>query len=395
MKAACVILSIGLALLVASPLYAQTMINQGDVPAEGGFRTVTLVDGFEHPWGMAWLPDGDILVTERSGGLYRVHGSPPTRTRIDGVPEVFAAGQGGLLDIRVHPRFADNQKIYVTYAHGTRRANGTRVAVAVLRNDRLMEWRVLLEATPEKTGTQHFGSRLLWLPDNTLLVSIGDGGNPPLRLGGDWIRKQAQKRTSRLGKIVRINDDGSVPRDNPFPADADTDPFVWSFGHRNIQGLAYDAMRGLVWASEHGALGGDELNVIHGGRNYGWPTVTYSREYVGGVKISPYISKPGMEDPRVVWMSAIAPSGMAIYTGKRFPQWTGDAFVGGLRSQDIRRIDLDADGAVIGESALRIGERVRDVRQGPDGLLYVLTDEARGRLLRLEPTVGDAPPETP
>ncbi len=190
---------------------------------------------------------------------------------------------------------------------------------------------------------------------------------------------------SHLGKVIRIAADGSVPPDNPFVDTPETLPAIWSYGHRNIQGIVFDPLRNVVWASEHGALGGDELNRLQGGQNYGWPSVTFSREYVGGLKISEDTSRPGMQDPLVVWMSAIAPSGLALYTGKRFPQWRGDLFVGGLRSQDIRRIDLDASGRVRGQSALRIGQRVRDVRQGPDGLLYVLTDESNGSLIRLEP----------
>jgi glucose/arabinose dehydrogenase len=236
---------------------------------------------------------------------------------------------------------------------------------------------------------------MVWLPDRTLLVSIGDGGNPPVRLEGDWIRKQAQNRSSHLGKILRIRADGTVPGDNPFVGSADADPALWSYGHRNIQGLAYDSLRSMVWASEHGALGGDELNLVLAGENYGWPDVTFSREYFDGSKISPHTSKPGMADPKVVWMTAIAPSGLVVYDGDRFERWRGDVFVGGLKSQDIRRIDLDEAGRVVGQTALRIGQRVRDVRQGPDGLLYVLTDESNGSLIRLEPTSEKELPSSP
>jgi glucose/arabinose dehydrogenase len=194
---------------------------------------------------------------------------------------------------------------------------------------------------------------------------------------------------------LRLNADGTIPPDNPFFASADAEPAVWSYGHRNIQGLAYDPLRSIVWASEHGALGGDELNAIQAGKNYGWPAVTYSREYFDGTKISPLTSKAGMVDPRVVWTTAIAPSGLAVYTGDRFPRWHGDLFVGGLKSQDIRRIDLDDAGRVIGQSALRIGQRVRDVRQGPDGFLYVITDESNGSLIRLEPASDKESPDAP
>ena len=367
---------------------AEPIITRGDVPAERGFRAVTLLQGLEHPWSMAWLPNGDLLVTERPGRLRRVSGGRLAVAPIAGVPEVFASGQGGLLDVSLHPEFEENRRIYFTYAHGNTQANRTRVASAVLSGDSLKNWQVIFEVGDDKSGGQHFGSRLAWMPDGTLLVSIGDGGNPPVRLQGDWIRKQAQNRRSHLGKILRLNEDGSVPPDNPFSDSADVEPAVWSYGHRNIQGLAYDPLRSIIWASEHGALGGDELNRIQAGNNYGWPAVTFSREYADGSKISPDTKKPGMIDPQVVWMTAIAPSGLAVYTGDRFSRWRGDLFAGGLRSQDIRRIDLDDSGKVIGQSALRIGQRVRDVRQGPDGLLYVLTDESNGSLIRLEPA-GD------
>jgi glucose/arabinose dehydrogenase len=370
-------------------------MTEGDVPAEGGFRLVSIVDKLEHPWAMAWLPNGDILVTERPGRLRLVRGNRLFPEAIRGIPDVFASGQGGLLDILLHPRFHETRKIYFTYAHGSSRANRTRVATAVFKGTSLENWQVIFEVAVSKSGSQHFGSRLMWMPDATLLISIGDGGNPPVRLAGDWIRKQAQNRQSHLGKILRLHEDGSVPPDNPFFASPDTLPAIWSYGHRNIQGLAYDPLRSVVWATEHGALGGDELNRIAAGKNYGWPEATFSREYLGGFKISPDTSKPGMVDPQVVWMTAIAPSGLVVYTGDRFPRWHGDIFAGGLKSQDIRRIDLDDTGHIIGQSALRIGQRVRDVRQGPDGLLYVLTDESDGRLLRLEPAGDNKTPDMP
>ena len=389
------VLSIIILLACSARLPAQPHITQGDVPAERGFHTVTLLQGLEHPWGMDWMPNGDILVTERPGRLRLVRGDRLVSDPIAGIPEVFDSGQGGLLDISLHPRFKENHKIYFTYSHGTSGANRTRVASAVLKGDTLENWRVVFEVTATKSGSQHFGSRLLWMPDGTLLVSIGDGGNPPVRLDGDWIRKQAQNRRSHLGKILRLNADGTIPNDNPFFNSADAEPAVWSYGHRNIQGLAYDPLRSRVWASEHGALGGDELNLIQAAKNYGWPAVTYSREYFDGSKISPQTSKPGMVDPKVVWTTAIAPSGLVIYTGDRFPRWHGDVFAGGLKSQDIRRIDLDDAGHVIGQFALRIGQRVRDVRQGPDGLLYVITDESNGSLIRLEPATDKESPDNP
>ena len=377
-----------------SSLPAQPYITREEVPDDRGFRKTILVRGLEHPWGMAWLPGGDVLITERPGRLRRVRDGRLVSKPLSGLPQVFASGQGGLLDIALHPDFAQNRQVYVTYAHGDADANRTRVAHAVLEGERLTDWQVIFEVAADKPGSQHFGSRLLWLPDGTLLVSIGDGGNPPVRLEGEWIRNQAQNRASHLGKILRLNPDGSVPSDNPFLAASDAEPAIWSYGHRNIQGLAYDPLRKMVWASEHGALGGDELNVVGAGENYGWPAVTYSREYFGGFEISPHTSKPGMVDPKVVWMTAIAPSGLTVYTGNRFPQWHGDVFAGGLKSQDVRHIELDDAGRVTGQRSLRIGQRVRDVRQGPDELLYVLTDESDGSLIRLEPA-ADGPTPTP
>ena len=384
-----------LLIVCSSNLSAQPSITKTDVPAERGFHTKALVEGLIHPWGMAWLPNGDLLITERSGSLRLVRGNKLVSAPVAGVAEVFTAGQGGLLDVSLHPRFKENHKLYFTYAHGNTIANRTRIATAVYENNVLKDWKVIFEVSTAKMGTQHFGSRLLWLPDETLLVSIGDGGNPPVRLAGDWIRKQAQNKRSHLGKILRLNQDGTIPRDNPFFDSTNAAPAVWSFGHRNIQGLAFDPLREMVWASEHGALGGDEVNVVWAGKNYGWPAVTYSREYFDGSKISPHTSKEGISDPKVVWTNAIAPSGLTVYTGYRFAHWHGDLFAGGLRSQDIRRIDLDQTGNVIGQYVLRIGQRVRDIRQGPDEMLYVLTDESDGRLLRLEPADEKNMPEAP
>jgi len=382
-------------LIVTANLSAKPMITQGDVATEWGFQRVTLVEGLEHPWSMAWLPGGEILVTERPGRLRVIRSGQLDPQPVDGVPNVFNSGQGGLLDISIHPNFEENQKLYFTFANGTTMANRTCVATAEWDNGRLKNWQVIFQVAVDKVGGQHFGSRLLWLPDETLLVSVGDGGNPPVRMDGDWIRKQAQNRRTHLGKILRIKKDGSAPADNPFADSTDAAAAVWTYGHRNVQGLAYDANRSTVWASEHGALGGDELNQIQAGGNYGWPDVTFSREYHDGSKISPDTSRSGMIDPKVVWMSAIAPSGLMFYSANRFKQWQGDLFVGGLRSQDIRRIDLDDDGRAKGQTALRIGQRVRDVRQGPDGLIYVLTDESNGSLIRLEPAENTETPQDP
>ena len=348
------------------------------------FQMVTVLKNLEHPWGIAWLPEGDLLITERSGRLRLTRDGVLDPTPISGVPEIFARGQGGLLDIALHPRFEDNRLVYFTYSHGTSSANRTRIARATFDGRTLSNWQVIFEVSQTKARGQHFGSRLVWLPDGTLLASIGDGGNPPVKLGDEFIRQQAQNRGSHLGKVIRINDDGSIPPDNPFVNDTGAAPEVWSYGHRNIQGLAFDAIANRVWATEHGARGGDEVNLVEAGENYGWPVATHSREYSGGL-ISPETSLPGMVDPKAIWTPSIAPSGLAIYTGSAFPAWQGNLFAGGLVSQDIRRIALDKSGNVTNEESISIGQRVRDVRQGPDGLLYVLTDERNGQLIRLEP----------
>ncbi|MEM7794296.1 MAG: PQQ-dependent sugar dehydrogenase [Cyanobacteria bacterium P01_C01_bin.118] len=366
---------------------ANTALAQ--VPESGrnpGFQLVTLIDNLEHPWGLDWMPDGNLLITERPGRLRIVRDGVLAPTPIPGLPDILTEGQGGLLDIAVHPQFSDNRLIYFTYSHGTISANRTRIARATFDGNALNDWQVIFEVSQSKNRGQHFGSRLVWLPDGTLLASIGDGGNPPIELEGELIRQQAQNVGSHLGKVIRINDDGSIPADNPFANDAEAAPEVWSYGHRNIQGLAINAFTNQVWATEHGSRGGDEVNRVDAGENYGWPVATHSREYSGGL-ISPEKSLPGMVDPQVIWTPSIAPSGLAVYTGAPFPEWQGDLFAGGLVSQDIRYIDVDESGNVVSEESISVGQRVREVQQGPDGLLYVLTDEANGQLIRLEPSV--------
>ncbi len=350
-------------------------------------RKVTVVEGLEHPWGMAWLPDGTILITERPGRLRIVREGILDPTPISGLPEVLTFKQGGLLDIAIHPRFSENRYVYLTHSEGTSEANRTQVIRGKLNGNSLQEVEVIFQVSQTKSDGQHFGSRIIWLPDNTMLVSIGDGGNPPIKLNGDLIRQQAQNLNSHLGKLIRLNDDGSIPSDNPFVASDNAKAAVWSYGHRNIQGLTLDPSTNQVWATEHGARGGDELNQIQAGENYGWPIVTHSREYFGPA-ISNQTSRPGMVDPKVVWTPSIAPSGLAFYRGDRYPSWQGDLFAGGLVSRDVRYIDLDATGNVQGQQSIDIGQRVREVKVGPDGWLYILTDEDNGQLIRLEPSAN-------
>lgn len=360
--------------------------TQSVAPAaeQSAFRQVTLVEGLEHPWGMAWLPDGSILITERPGRLRLVRNGILEPQPIAGVPDVLALRQGGLMDVALHPNFEENRLVYLTYSQGTSQENHTRVARATFNGQSLENLQVIFQASPQKSGGQHFGSRLVWLADGTMLVSIGDGGNPPLEFDGQLIRVQAQNLGNHLGKILRLHDDGRIPDDNPFVAVEDAEPSIWSYGHRNIQGLAVNRETGQIWSTEHGSRGGDELNLIKAGQNYGWPVVTHSREYSGG-EISSERSRPGMVDPRVVWTPAIAPSGLTVYNGTRFPDWQGDLFAGGLVAQEVLRLDLDSSGNVVGQHAINFTQRVRDVRQGPDDLLYVLTDDRNGKLIRLEP----------
>jgi glucose/arabinose dehydrogenase len=376
------------ALLASAPSNASAQTGGGpflsrDPRPLAGVRQVTLARGLEHPWGLAFLPDGALLVTERPGRLRIVRNGAVDPQPVDGVPPVLAEGQGGLLDVALHPRFAENRLVYLSYAHGSEEENRTRVARGVLDGKALRDVRVIFEVKDPKPGVQHFGSRFAWLPDGTLLVSIGDGGNPPARVAGRPSRDLAQDVAFHHGKVVRIGDDGSVPKDNPFAGRAGAAPAVWSYGHRNIQGLAVDG-RGRVWSTEHGSRGGDEVNLLQAGRNYGWPVVSHSSEYWGG-RVAPETRRAGVEDPLLVWTPSVAPSGLAVYEGDRFPAWKGDLLAGALRDRDVRRVDLDAGGKVVGEEVLEIGARVRDVRVGPDGLVYVLTDEDDGRIIRLEP----------
>lgn len=355
-----------------------------EAPRAKGWKKVTVLEGLEHPWGLAFLPNGDMLITERAGRLRLVRGGKLQAEPIEGVPKVFAEGQGGLLDVALHPRFEQNQFVYLTYASGTQEQNRTTLARGVFDGQRLRDVKVLFQVEPAKPGGQHFGSCLLWLADGTLLMSIGDGGNPPLQIGGMLAREQAQRLDTPLGSIVRLKEDGSVPEDNPFVKQPDARPEIYSYGHRNIQGLALDSQTNRVWANEHGPRGGDELNLIEKGQNYGWPRASHGRDYRTGEPISPNVTVAGAVDPKVVWTPAQAPSGLAFYTGDRFPAWKGSLFSGGLVGQEIRRILLDGE-RVVGQESLPIGRRVRDVVQGPDGLLYVLTDHGDGELLRIEP----------
>jgi glucose/arabinose dehydrogenase len=374
--------------LLSGAALAEPLVSKDPPPAATGVRLAVVAEGLSNPWGLAFLPDGGMLVTERRGQLRLVRDGQIDPRPIAGVPTVHAMGQGGLLDIALHPDFARNRLVYLSHAEGTAQANRTRLVRATYDAEAhaLRDPRTVFEVARDKPGNAHFGSRILFLPDGTLLLSIGDGGNPPNALDGRLIRENAQDRSSHLGKVLRLAADGSVPPDNPFLGQPGIRPEIFTWGHRNNQGLAWDPIRNTIWANEHGSMAGDEVNRLERGRNYGWPAVSYSVEYRGGAQIGSGRSAPGMADPAVVWLTTTAPSGLVVYTGDRFPSWRGDLFSGGLRSMDVRRIRLDQAGQVVGEERIPVGRRVRDVRQGPDGALYLLTDEPAGaRIIRVEP----------
>lgn len=340
------------------------------------FRVVELADGLAHPWGLAFLPDRRILVTEREGGLRLFDASGAGSNPVSGIPEIYASGQGGLLDVALHPDFASNSLIYLSYSGRGAGGVGTEVARARLAGDALTELEVIFRQQPKVSGGRHFGSRLAFAPDGKLFVSMGDRGG---------YMREAQNPENHIGTVVRLNDDGSVPADNPLVGRPGVRPEIYSYGHRNVQGMALRPGTEVIWTHEHGPRGGDEVNVLRPGANYGWPAITYGIDY-SGATISDKTAAPGMEQPVVYWVPSIAPSGMDFYDGDRFPGWRGDLFVGALAGSHLRRLTLDGD-RVTGQEVLLedLGERIRAVKQGPDGLLYVLTDSYDGQLLRLEP----------
>jgi glucose/arabinose dehydrogenase len=339
-------------------------------------RVATVAQGLEYPWGLAFLPDGRMLVTERPGRLRLVEKDGRLLAPLAGVPEVYARGQGGLLDVALDPRFAENHLVYLSFAEPGQGGAGTAVARGRLGEGGLENVTVVFRQAPKVAGSSHWGSRLVFARDGTLFVTLGDRFS---------YRERAQDLGTHLGKIVRVNPDGSVPKDNPFVGRAGALPEIWSLGHRNAQAAALDPATGALWEIEHGARGGDEINIPEAGKNYGWPIITYGVDY-SGAKIGEGTAKPGMEQPIYYWDPSIAPSGMAFYTGDKLPAWRGNLFVGALKAQCLVRLELDGAKVVKEERLLAgLGERIRDVRQGPDGLLYLLTDASSGRVLRIEP----------
>ncbi|HET8679809.1 MAG TPA: PQQ-dependent sugar dehydrogenase [bacterium] len=345
-------------------------------PLAGVVRVETVARGLERPWGLAFLPDGRMLVTERPGRLRIVERDGRLSEPLTGVPQVFAQGQGGLLDVALSPGFAQDRLVYVSFAEPGEGGAGTAVARGRLGERGLDGTQVIWRQQPKVNGPNHWGSRLVFRPDGTLFVTLGD------RFA---YRDRAQDLSVTIGKIVRINADGSVPRDNPFVDRAGVRPEIWSYGHRNVQAAALFPQTGQLWTVEHGARGGDELNHPEAGKNYGWPIITYGVDY-SGAKIGEGTAKPGMEQPVYYWDPVIAPSGMTFYTGDVFPGWRGSALIGSLTPGLLVRLTMESGRVTREERYLGdLRERIRDVVQGPDGLLYLLTDNPDGRVLRVSP----------
>jgi glucose/arabinose dehydrogenase len=357
--------------------------SRGETPvfasSAGDLEVRTVARGLVNPWALAFLPDGAMLVTERPGRLRMVTPEGQVSPPLKGVPEVWASGQGGLLDVVTDKSFADNRTIYFCFAERSDGGGRTAVARAKLDHgkDRLSDVRIIFRQQGPLSSGNHYGCRIAQAADGNLFVTLGDHFT---------YRDQAQSLGDHLGKIIRIAPDGSVPPDNPFVGRADARPEIWSYGHRNAQGLAIHPATGELWETEHGPRGGDEVNVIAKGRNYGWPVIGYGVDY-SGAKIHDSTAKDGMEQPVKYWVPSIATSGLAFYSGKLFPKWSGSLFTGALRGTMLVRLTLNGNAVTSEERLLsNLNERIRDVREGPDGALWLLTDSASGRILRVAPS---------
>lgn len=339
------------------------------------FEVEVIADDLNHPWSVEFLPGGEFLVTERPGDVSRVSPGGDTR-RLDGAPEVSATGQGGMLDIRLDPDFADNRRVFFCYAAGGMSGHGTELASAELGEDRFENLETLFVAEPKVYGGRHFGCRIVFDDAGHVYLSLGDRG----------ARENSQDLDTHHGSIIRLNRDGSVPGDNPFVDRRDARPEIYAYGIRNPQAMTVRPGTDQIWEVEHGPQGGDEVNIIRKGGNYGWPVVTFGAEYGSGSPIGEGTHKEGMVDPVYYWDPSIAPSGMAFYEGEAFPKWNGSLFVGALKFRLLARLEMDGDEVVAEERMLEneLG-RIRDVRVGPDGLVYLVTDENPGKLARLKP----------
>ena len=374
--------ALALAATLAAPAFA---LDRTFATEKVKIRVETVAQGLEHPWGIAFLPDGNFLVTERPGFLRIVTPEGKIGNAIYGVPEVDARGQGGLLDVALDPDFAENRLVYLSYAEKgetpeNKNKNGTAVARGHLTESlspQLRNVEVIFRQQPKELSTLHFGSRLVFDREGHLFITMGERSKKEFR-------GQAQDLSSHLGKIVRLWPDGTVPDDNPFVNREGALPEIWSWGHRNAQGAALHPETGKLWENEHGPRGGDEVNIPEPGKNYGWPVVTYGTEYSGLPVGEGESAAPGMEQPVHYWVPSIGPSGMAFYTGDAIPEWKGDLFVGGLAIPQLARLSLNGDKVTGDEPMLKdLGLRIRNVAQGPDGALYLLTDEEDGQILRI------------
>jgi glucose/arabinose dehydrogenase len=366
-------------LLVPAPGQAQDVHRS----ALHDYRVVTVADGLVHPWSIAFLPGGDVLVTERPGRLRIVRDGRLLAEPVPGVPDVFAQGQGGLLEVAPHPDFATNRLLYLSYAKPLAEGSTTAVIRGRFENDRLTGVEEIFEA--DTRGGGHYGSRLAFDGRGHLFITVGDRQAPSR---GDLEAHPAQDLSNHHGKVVRLHDDGRVPDDNPFVGRSGARPEIWSYGHRNAQGLAIHPETGEVWLTEHGPQGGDEVNLVRAGLNYGWPVVGYGVNYRSGAAIHEATLRDGMEPPVHVWVPSIATAGMLFYTGDRFPAWRGSLFVGGMAGEQLARLTLDGDQVLNEETLVQRMGRIRDVRQGPDGFIYLAIDHRGGEptaVVRLEP----------
>jgi aldose sugar dehydrogenase len=371
------LMSVAMVDILITPTPAMAQQSPNPQPVEAPAQVTTVAEGLEHPWGLTFLPDGRMLVTERPGRLRLVTKDGQVSPPLKGLPQVYAEGQGGLLDVTLDPNFASNRLVYISYAEpGEGGVAGTAVARGRLNEaaTALEGVQVVFRQEPKVKGPNHFGSRLVFSPDGKLFITTGER----------FAFRPAQNLATDLGKIIRINPDGSVPKDNPFVGREGVRPEIWSYGHRNVQGAAINPETGALWTDEFGPMGGDEINIPEAGHNYGWPLVSWGQHY-NGDNIPDPPTRPDLAQPIYYWNPVISPSGMAFYTGNAFPTWRGNLLIGGLSAQALVRLTLDG-AQVTDEQRFAMDDRIRDVNQGPDGFLYLLTDNSDGRILRIAPS---------
>lgn len=368
-------LSLALCIAAIAPFASAKTLS---VKTEGGnIQVKTIAEGLENIWGMAFLPDGSMLVTERRGRMRIVSADGKVGEPLAGLPEIYAQGQGGLLDVVLAPDFASSKKIYFSYSEPGKGGNSTAVSFATLNGNKLESVTRVFSQQPKKDSGAHFGSRLVWAPDGTLFITLGDRYSE---------KDKAQTLDNHQGKVVRINADGTVPKDNPFVKTPGALPEIWSYGHRNMQGAAINPITKELWTGEHGPQGGDELNIDRAAKNYGWPVITYGENYGGG-KIGEGTHKAGMEQPNYKWVPSIATAGFIFYTGDKFPQWKNNILLASLKDKTFVRLVIDGEKITKEERLLakELDQRLRHVIQGPDGLVYLVTDESKAKIYQLSP----------